>query len=518
MRSRVLQAMDMVTDSRGFHLRLVFEGILVGVFAGGVVSAFRYLLEKADGLRQIVYLWLAHADYLGFVIYFGCLFCCALLVYGILWREPLTSGSGIPQIKGILLGRMQMNWLRVLILKFFGGVLAIGAGLSLGREGPSVQLGGAAGQGISRLERRSHSEERFLLTAGAGAGLAAAFNAPLAGVIFSLEELQKNFSPLVLLGSISAAAASTFVSRFVFGGQPVFRMGELPLLPLDAYGWLLCLGLIIGVLARGFNLSLLFSLSSYEKLPLPSWGKIMLPFALAGILGLCLPQILGGGNHLVDALVTVDYNLWFLLLLFAGKFLFTMISFGSGVPGGIFLPMLVLGALAGALCSQLAIFAGMPVAYVPDFIVFGMAAYFAAVVKSPVTGTVLIMEMTGSFAHLLPLICVTLTAYVTVDIMGGRPVYDELLARSLRKKQKLSRAVKSHRTVVETVVGTGSLLEDELVREAAWPPKALLLSVSRGGQEITPSAELRMLAGDYLYVVVAEEQIAELLQLAEGHD
>ena len=149
-----------------------------------------------------------------------------------------------------------------------------------------------------------------------------------------------------------------------------------------------------------------------------------------------MPEILGGGNLLVDELVASDYALSLLVIIFLGKFLFTMLCFGSGVPGGIFLPMLVLGAAGGAIYGKLLIISGiMPENLLPTMIVFGMAAYFSSVVKSPVTGSILIMEMTGSFHHMLPLICVAMAAYMVADITGGRPVYDELLERSLKAQK-----------------------------------------------------------------------------------
>ena len=515
MRSRILQAMDIFADERHFRLRLFFEGIIIGCFTGGVIAAFRYLLEGSEDLRRLVYAWLRQAAP-GWLLLYGAAFVLAAWILAwILRREPLASGSGIPQIKGILLGKMHMHWVSVLLYKFLGGVLAIGMGLSLGREGPSVQLGASIGQGVSRGRKRSRAEERFLLTAGSGAGLAAAFNAPLAGVMFCLEELQKNFSPLVLMATIAAAVTATAVTQLVFGAQPVFHMGELAVMPMGMYGLLLLLGAFVGLLGMGFNRMLLFSLDSYDASPLRSWQRPLVPLAIAAVLGFVLPEILGGGNRLVDSLVTEHYGVLFLLLLLAGKFLFTMVCFGSGVPGGIFLPMLVLGALGGALFSQLALALQlMDPAYGVNLIVFGMAAYFAAVVKSPVTGSVLIMEMTGSFQHMLALICVSMAAYLVTDMAGGRPVYDELLDRSLRLRERIQRVVRRRRVVAEFLVGEGSQLAGVRVQDAAWPSGCLLVNLRRGEQEFTPKGGFRLAAGDYLYVFTDDTDIGRLQALA----
>lgn len=440
MNKKTDNLLELLVDKRRFSLRLLLEGLAVGLGAGISISVFRYLLAGSEILRPVIYHnlreALADGQWQWLALYILSFIIIAYLLKLIVAREPMCTGSGIPQIKGILQGDMSMRWFSVLWSKIVGGVLAIGAGMSLGREGPSVQIGACVGQGLSQTSRRTGFESRILMTAGAGAGLAAAFNAPLAGVIFGLEEMQKTISPALLLTGITASITAATVTEVVFGMSPVFSMGYLLPLPLNLFDVLLAAGIVIGLLGRLFNIALAYSLNTYSRLGLSGMKKPLVPLALAGILGFVLPEILGGGNLLVDSLVVTDYTIGFLCLLFVGKFLFTMICFGSGVPGGIFLPMLVLGAAGGAVLAKLLVLAGLlPAMYYADIIVFGMAAYFSSVVKSPVTGSILILEMTGSFQHMLALLVVSLTAYVISDLTGGRPVYDELLDRALGKSK-----------------------------------------------------------------------------------
>ena len=440
MNKKTDNLLELLVDKRRFSLRLLLEGLAVGLGAGISISVFRYLLAGSEILRPVIYHnlreALADGQWQWLALYILSFIIIAYLLKLIVAREPMCTGSGIPQIKGILQGDMSMRWFSVLWSKIIGGVLAIGAGMSLGREGPSVQIGACVGQGLSQTSRRTRFESRILMTAGAGAGLAAAFNAPLAGVIFGLEEMQKTISPALLLTGITASITAATVTEVVFGMSPVFSMGYLLPLPLNLFDVLVVAGIVIGLLGRLFNIALAYSLNTYSRLGLSGMKKPLVPLALAGILGFVLPEILGGGNLLVDSLVVTDYTIGFLCLLFVGKFLFTMICFGSGVPGGIFLPMLVLGAAGGAVLAKLLVLAGLlPAMYYADIIVFGMAAYFSAVVKSPVTGSILILEMTGSFQHMLALLVVSLTAYVISDLTGGRPVYDELLDRALGKNK-----------------------------------------------------------------------------------
>lgn len=440
MNKKTDNLLELLVDKRRFSLRLLLEGLAVGLGAGISISVFRYLLAGSEILRPVIYHnlreALADGQWQWLALYILSFITIAYLLKLIVAREPMCTGSGIPQIKGILQGDMSMRWFSVLWSKIIGGVLAIGAGMSLGREGPSVQIGACVGQGLSQTSRRTGFESRILMTAGAGAGLAAAFNAPLAGVIFGLEEMQKTISPALLLTGITASITAATVTEVVFGMSPVFSMGYLLPLPLNLFDVLVVAGIVIGLLGRLFNIALAYSLNTYSRLGLSGMKKPLVPLVLAGILGFVLPEILGGGNLLVDSLVVTDYTIGFLCLLFVGKFLFTMICFGSGVPGGIFLPMLVLGAAGGAVLAKLLVLAGLlPAMYYADIIVFGMAAYFSSVVKSPVTGSILILEMTGSFQHMLALLVVSLTAYVISDLTGGRPVYDELLDRALGKSK-----------------------------------------------------------------------------------
>lgn len=440
MNKKTDNLLELLVDKKRFSLRLLLEGLAVGLGAGISISVFRYLLAGSEILRPVIYHNLREAlpdgQWQWLALYILSFIIIAYLLKLIVAREPMCTGSGIPQIKGILQGDMSMRWFSVLWSKIIGGVLAIGAGMSLGREGPSVQIGACVGQGLSQTSHRTRFESRILMTAGAGAGLAAAFNAPLAGVIFGLEEMQKTISPALLLTGITASITAATVTEVVFGMSPVFSMGYLLPLPLNLFDVLVVAGIVIGLLGRLFNIALAYSLNTYSRLGLSGMKKPLVPLTLAGILGFVLPEILGGGNLLVDSLVVTDYTIGFLCLLFVGKFLFTMICFGSGVPGGIFLPMLVLGAAGGAVLAKLLVLAGLlPAMYYADIIVFGMAAYFSSVVKSPVTGSILILEMTGSFQHMLALLVVSLTAYVISDLTGGRPVYDELLDRALGKSK-----------------------------------------------------------------------------------
>ncbi|WP_378956735.1 ClC family H(+)/Cl(-) exchange transporter [Pelosinus sp. sgz500959] len=507
-----------LTHWQDFRLKLFGEGILIGVFAGIIIVLFRYFIEQAEELRGGVYNYLQTGHLSMTVLLFLGLLGVAYILNWIIRFEPMSAGSGIPQVKGIILSLMKMNWLKVLVSKFIGGIIAIGAGLSLGREGPSIQLGGTIGQGLSRLLGRTKMEERYLITSGASAGLSAAFNAPLAGVIFSLEELHKNFSPAVLMSAVAAALTADVITQQFFGVNPVFKFNGLPILPVRYYGFIILLGIAMGLLGIVFNRMLIKTLNIYEKQKvLTGVGKVILPLMVAGVIGFILPEILGGGNNLVDELASKHFSLTFLCVLLISKFLFTMLSYGSGVPGGIFLPMLVIGALAGSVFTHIAIPIGVLDSYYSTtIIVLSMAAYFSAVVKAPITGSILIMEMTGSFDHMLSLIVVSMISYLVADIFKMKPIYEELLERSLSRKGKVPVNMASKkRVIIELVICIGSKLDGKQIKNIDWPLQCLLVSIKRGDVEIVPKGDTRVIAGDYLFVMANADQGKQLRDLAE---
>ncbi|WP_024832904.1 ClC family H(+)/Cl(-) exchange transporter [Ruminiclostridium josui] len=494
-----------------FRLKIIIEGMIVGVIAGIVVVFYRYLLEKALQFSKHMYV-LQLRNYWMIPIWLIALIVSGWIVGILVKKEPMISGSGIPQVEGVVLRKLQMNWWKVILGKFAGGLLCICAGLSLGREGPSIQIGAATGQGFSRLFKRIKLEEKFLITCGASAGLAAAFNAPFAGVIFALEEMHKNFSPVVMTSALAASLTADFVSKEFFGMTPVFDFKHISAIPLNNYLFLLVLGVVVGLLGIVFNKTIFLTQNIYAKQKwLPSEAKPIIAFLAAGIVGLTMPEVLGGGSDIVISLSTVSFPLITLLLILVVKFLFTMISYGSSAPGGIFMPLLVIGALIGVIYGNISNFMlGFNQTYIPNLIIFAMAGYFAATVKAPITGCILITEMTGSFSHLLSIGLVCLTAYIVADVLNSRPIYEVLLERILNKENNIFIGKKDTKVIIETAISMGSLLEGKKIKEVEWPAHCLIVGVKRGGVELIPNGDTKLLTGDYLIVLSNENYASEV--------
>ena len=236
-----------IRQKQRFKYKLILEGIAVGSIVGLVIAMFRIMIVKADHARQMA----VHLVKVKPVYAFAVLLVLILIAWildKLIRFEPDISGSGIPQIEGELKGLEDQNWRKVLIAKFAGCVLAIGGGLALGREGPSIQLGGMIGKGFARRKNALLTEERMLMSCGAGAGLAAAFGAPLAGVLFALEELHKNFSAEVLVSTMAASAVADYIAVNIIGLRPVFDFDVEHRIPLRLYWAVVLLGVILGIL------------------------------------------------------------------------------------------------------------------------------------------------------------------------------------------------------------------------------------------------------------------------------
>lgn len=448
----------MFSNRRLLRVRLFLEGAVVGIFTGVIVAALRFLLDEADIYRPIIF---AHVNSLGRILLaVGVMILLAAILSKAVRLDSQVAGSGVPQVKGILQGRTQMiKPFRLLAVKFFATVAAIGAGMSLGRAGISVQFGAAVGNFFSKIiyasNRHKLIEGNFLLTAGAGAGLAAIFNAPLAGVIFCIEELRKKFSQEILIATVTAAVSASFIVKIVFGVRPVFEtitatplnvppvitaptlgmMAAMSVAPVKFVALFILLGIICGVVGAGFFKALIISLNTYDRLKIFGVKRFAIPLLLAIPIGIELPQILGCGNVLVDEMLITRHALGLLIILLAGKVLYTLICFGTNAPGGLFLPVLVVGALIGNIFARIGNSLHIFTAdWTTLFIIFGMAALFAAVVKAPITGSILILELTGQFEHLVGLIVVSGVAFLVSDLCGGESIFSALLERSQNKK------------------------------------------------------------------------------------
>jgi len=420
------------------------------------------------------------------------------------WFAPEASGSGIPHLKAVLLHLRGMRWERILPVKFLGGVCGIAGGLALGREGPTIQMGGALGQAISEWLKVNPRERQTLIAAGAGAGLAAAFNAPLAGMVFVLEEVQRDFTPTVFGAALVASVMADVVTRLLTGQNPVFHIHGFPSPPLTALPAFIVLGVLSGLLGVGYNRGLLATLNFFQRAASEPVLSGIVVGLIVGIVTWFHPSVVGGGYPLLNEVFMGAVPALWVVEVFLMRFGLTMISYGCGAPGGIFAPLLVLGALVGLLVGQWThwLFPSMPY-YPAAFAVIGMGAYFSAIVRAPLTGIVLILEMTGIYASMLPLLLACLTAYIVADGLGDRPVYEALLERDLLRGQHVPELKET--LLLDLNVAAGAPFEGKQVRHLGLPAGCILITIHRGLDNIVPKADTVLESGDRITAVIAPE-------------
>jgi CIC family chloride channel protein len=398
-------------------------------------------LEQADRLRDLIIAWAHGQALIGFLLVVTAGAAAALAAWLVRHFAPQATGSGIPHVEAVLRQEVPPASFLLLPVKFVGGLLAIGSGLALGREGPSVQMGASLAHITATLSRRCWDDSRVLMAAGAGAGLATAFNAPIGGAVFVLEELVQRFERRIAIAALAASATAIGTARLILGNQTDFTVIALDYVPSFSLPIFLVLGAVAGLLAVGYNRTLLATMAAFERV------RVLSPEARAALVGAAVaavawfaPSFVGGGDVLTQRALSGVEPLAFLPLLFLLRLVMGHASYSAGTPGGLFAPLLVLGAQSGLLFGAACLFVfpglGIPV---QTFAVIGMAAFFTGVVRAPLTGMVLITEMTGAFTVLLPMLGACCAAMLVPTLLRNMPIYEALRDGTLRREQALRR-------------------------------------------------------------------------------
>ena len=505
-----------IVENPKYIFRLSVQGVMVGIFAGLMVCLYRFLLSESEHILRN-YLTIIQTNVVYIVLFFVFLAVLGLLIDWITKWEVDSSGSGIPQVYAEVKGHMEANWAKVLFSKIVAGVMNALGGLSLGPEGPSVQIGGMAGKGVARLFKGSKTDELRLILVGSAVGITAAFNAPLAGVLFVMEEINHGFDKTLIFIALVSAIVSDFISKSIFGQSTVLTF-PINNIPLENYWILIVLGIVIGVIGYVYNIGMIKSSDFVNSLKIPSQLKFVAVFIISGVVALTIPQISDGGHFMMDMLGVAIPSLGVLVLLLVLKYLFSMFSFSSGAPGGIFLPILVLGAYIGAIFGSVVVPAlGMEHVLIYKFIVISMAGFFAATVRSPITGIVLIAEMCGSTESLVAMIIVSLIAYVVPTILGNEPIYESLYDRLLLNKNREFVKKPSKHVLSEYVVPLDCDYINFKIKDIPFPKNAIVVSVIRNGKYIIPTEDFNIKYSDQVQILTdvndypyVREEIEEL--------
>lgn len=423
---------------RGKILRIYGIAILLGILVGIIGSLLQLAIM---GINQLLETWYVYAGAHGLPVGLISAVTSMIMVF-VAWMlvkriATEAGGSGVQEIEGTLLHVRPIFWRRLLPVKFIGGVLAISAKMVVGREGPTIQIGGNLGAMLGEWFEISRKRRDTLIAAGAAAGLATAFNAPLAGVLFVIEEMRNafNFSFTNFKMVAICCATATIVLHLIMGSNPAIPMDVFDLPSLRSLWLFFIFGIVIGFVGLFFNTVLMKALYFNDKLNERQRDLYVLVVGLlVGYLFYLHPDMVGGGYEIIEKSLTLNPSVIILALLIVIRFMMTILCYSTGIPGGIFAPMMALGTLLGLAASHLFQWLMVDVSVHPGmFAVAGMGALFSAAIRAPLTGIVLVVEMTQNYSLILPLMVTCLTSTTIVQLAKNPPIYTQLLHRTLKK-------------------------------------------------------------------------------------
>ncbi len=418
--------------------RLAMAAVAAGAITGLIGALFRMTLGWADAGRAHLLDW-AHQIPQGGILIPVLFAAISVGIARFLVRfAPYSSGSGVQHVEAVMRGESEPAAPPVIPVKFVGGALAIGAGLALGREGPTVQIGSVVGSWLARRLRMDMDDLRSLQAATAGAGLAVAFNAPLGGAVFTFEELARQFNQRLTVATLVACGVAIAVSRLLLGNVPIFAIGEVRPPEFWTIVPFLLFGIIVSVIGVTYSWAIVAGLNLFDRLRwLPVELRAATIGATVGAIAWFAPAAIGGGESLNEQVLTSSMPLLALTGLFLVRWFLGPYSYAAGTPGGLFAPLLVVGAIFGAL------FGGLVEPWLPGqgiqpvaFAMVGMATFYTAVVRSPVTGILLVVEMTANTTLLVPLLIACFGAMLVATILHSMPIYDTLRVRMLQAEER----------------------------------------------------------------------------------
>lgn len=406
---------------REHHIFLVLS-VVVGIAAGLAAVLFSLAIERAD------YLLFGSVPSPSRLVLVPVL---VSLVSGVLLGTVFTQvrGSGVPQTKAAFHLESGLIPPRVPIGKFLTGVMCIGAGHSMGREGPSVQIGAGLASAVGQWLRLSPGRIKELVPIGAAGALAAAFNTPIAAVLFALEELIGDLNATLLGSTVLASVASVVVERAILGNEPLFHVPAYHLVhPAELMGYAV-LGLAGGIVSLLFCKSLLGLRVAFKRLsPKTIYVQPAIGGLIIGAMLLVVPEVKGVGYEYVDQALNGGLLPRTLLLLGIAKLVSTVVSYCSGNAGGIFAPSLFIGAMTGGTIGTLVhYFAPFPAGEPGAYALVGMGTLFAGIIRAPMTSVFMIFEITQDYQILVPLMVANLLSFAISRRYQPVPVYDALL-------------------------------------------------------------------------------------------
>lgn len=515
-----------------YGINIVFLSVLTGIFAGVVVTFYTICTSYGEQYSRELYSLIL--QYPAFIPLLFVGLAAGAVVIGTLVRfVPMIRGSGIPQIEGACRGKFPFNWYVTMCSMFAASLACVFMGLAAGSEGPSIEIGGCVGEGTGRILRRSFMIRRLQIASGASAGFAVAFNAPVTGMIFALEEAFKSFSPMIFVSAsvsvITALGVRTGI-RLALGRSVGFAMEGFVFaqnMDVAGYGYVALAALIVALAAVAFYYAVQGAKKMFSKITfLKGAGKFIIPFVLSGAFGLITVYAMGGGHNFIHSLATGGTGriegisvlgagiIASLAIIVALRFILMALYMGCGVPCGVFIPMLAVGAGLGALLSSLFVQTGMDAAYTDYIVIICMSVFFTSFVRAPITGLFMVFELTGQFANLLPALLGVVIASLVAEVCRTEPGYEKNLHGFIRDEGFADREKPVRVTVT---VRPRSLADGGRIKSIIWPSGGLVVAIRLpDGTQVIPSGNTKLDAGQQLDFECRADDPDEVLDYLYG--
>lgn len=509
-------------------LNLICMSLLTGIFAGVVVTFYNILMSLGEETSERLYTLLLQNPAFIPLLFVG--LAAGAIVIGTLVRlVPMIRGSGIPQIEGAARGVVRFKWYITMTSMFAASLACVLMGYPAGAEGPSLEIGGCCGSATGTLLKRNQMVKRLQIASGASAGLAVAFNAPITGVVFALEEAFRSFSPQVFICAALSVVTAVITRNairpalgygvgFAFDGFEFAQIG-FGGSDLIFFLWVALASVVVALAGVGFYHLVFLLKRLFKKITfLNKTGKYMIPFVLAGAFGLITLYSLGGGHSFIDALSSGgsgEINVFgigliaSLVVIVVIRFITAALTMGCGVPCGVFIPMLAIGAGLGAILAELFKLCGMGVEYSDYLIIICMAAFFTCIVKAPITGIVMVFELTGQFVNFLPALLGIGLGYLVGMAFKTEAIYEKNLEQYIAD-EKLYEKIKKVR--LELKIKTDSKADGSAVRKIVWPTNGLVVAVIKeDGTETVADGETVLHAGEGIIFECETDDEKELM-------
>ncbi len=491
-------------------------GSITGVFTALVVLLYKlaatHVIEWSEQMYHFVS---THLFLLPLLL--SALLGISFLFASIYKRMPNLKGGGIPTSIAILRGIITFKWLRNLIGVFLLSLSSFLVGVPLGNEGPSVQMGTAVGRGTVRLFAKKHRAwDRYSMTGGACAGFSVATGAPISGIMFAVEEAHQRISPMIILVSTISVIFANFTSEIlapIFGvGTSIFENHTTMVLSFKDVWIPVSVGVVVGLAAvlflKYYRIISAFFNKKIKTVPLVI--KLFAIFALTVVAGLFSGSFVSTGHHLMLSLFDGGFPIYALLLILLVRSTLTLCANTNGINGGMFIPILVLGALVSAVFGEiLTTYCGLEQSYFSVILTFGIIACIAAMMKTPITAVVFAVEVLNCHTNVLHVITVCAVSFMITEMFGAKSINDSVVEDRVDALEEDETP-----TVIDTFVTVqkGAFAIGRQVRDIFWPANLFVLSITHDESRKTVVDEhggKSILEGDILHVRYSTHDEAE---------